>query len=252
MEVFKEYSKYYNLLYKDKDYQKEVDYIISIIKQYNPSAQSILNLGCGTGKHDFFLSQKGYTVTGIDLSETMISEAKKYATNNTNLDFSQGDIRTIRLGKKYDVVVSLFHVISYQITNDDLLKAFSTAWEHLAEGGIFIFDYWYGPAVLTDKPEHRVKKLENDEIKVTRTAEPTLYPNENYVDVKYNITIEDKKKSLTKNLEEVHKMRYLFIPELEMALDQSGFKIEASTEWLNNQPLSVLSWNGVSMCTKKS
>jgi SAM-dependent methyltransferase len=252
MGVFKEYSKYYNLLYKDKDYQKEIEYILSIVNEFNPSAKTILNLGCGTGKHDFFLSKKGYTVTGVDMSDTMIAEAKSTYGEIKSLTFLKGDIRDVRIDKKYDVVVSLFHVMSYQISNEDLYKSFLTAKDHLKEDGVLIFDFWYGPAVLTDKPEYRIKELENEEIEVKRIAEPTLYPNENYVDVKYLISIKDKETGASKEIEEIHKMRYLFIPELELILNQAGFKIVMASEWLTKKKLSTTSWNGLVVCKIKS
>ena len=56
MSVFKDYSNYYDLLYSDKDYEAEADYIDHLIQKNNPGAKTILNLGCGTGKHDFLLA----------------------------------------------------------------------------------------------------------------------------------------------------------------------------------------------------
>ena len=61
----------------------------------------------------------------------------------------------------------------------NLLSAFEVAKNHLNENGIFIFDFWYGPAVLTDLPSARVKRLENEDIKVTRVAEPVLHSQQN-------------------------------------------------------------------------
>ena len=201
MPVFGAYSRYYNLLYQDKDYDGEAEYVHNLIRKHQPGATSILNLGCGTGRHDLLLAQMGYEVTGIDQSEEMLAVATSQLSSlisqqecahpsNLNsrqgsLSFQQGDIRTIRLNKTFDVVTSLFHVISYQTTNDDLRAAFATARAHLKPGGIFIFDCWYGPAVLTDRPAVRVKRLEDTAIFVTRIAEPVMHPNDNIVDVNY-------------------------------------------------------------------
>src|SRR6202021_2412457 len=88
------------------------------------------------------------------------------------LTFSSGDIRNYRAGKRFDVVAALFHVMSYQTSNEDLLAAMVTAKEHLTPEGIFIFDYWYAPAVLTQQPSIRVKRMESDRLEVTRIAEP--------------------------------------------------------------------------------
>lgn len=75
MGVFKKYAKYYDLFNKDKDYGKEADYVHALIQKYAPDAKAILDLGCGTGQHDFFLAEKGYSVIGVDMSEEMLSIA---------------------------------------------------------------------------------------------------------------------------------------------------------------------------------
>lgn len=63
------------MLYNDKDYAGEVAYIDQLIKKYNPKAQSVLDFGCGTCKHDFLLIDEGYAVTRVDMSEVMLAEA---------------------------------------------------------------------------------------------------------------------------------------------------------------------------------
>jgi len=258
MGVFNLYARYYNLLYKEKDYAGEAEYVHKLIQKYQPGAKSILDLGCGTGRHDILLAEKGYGVTGVDMSQEMLGIAKAQAkTKNkteierSNLTFLQGDVRNIRLNKTFDVVISLFHVMSYQTTNEDLNAAFETASVHLKEGGIFIFDFWYGPAVLTDKPAVREKKLENEELIVHRTAIPVMHPNENIVDVNYEVIIEEKKTGITKKLKEIHKMRYLFLPELDFMLKKLGLKTLDALEWMSSdRQLSLNSWYGISVVRK--
>jgi hypothetical protein len=58
--------------------------------------------------------------------------------------------------------------------------------------GVFVFDCWYGPAVLSCRPEVRVKRCENSQLKVFRVAEPTMYPERNIVDVNYTAWVEQK------------------------------------------------------------
>ena len=49
MSVFNEYARYYDLLYRDKDYVGEVEYVHRLLQAHAPGAQSLLNLGCGSG-----------------------------------------------------------------------------------------------------------------------------------------------------------------------------------------------------------
>lgn len=81
METFQDYAYYYNAFYKDKDYAKEARQIDEILKKYGKNIHSVINYGCGTGKHDIELSRIGYSCTGIDLSETMIEVAKQNSKN---------------------------------------------------------------------------------------------------------------------------------------------------------------------------
>jgi len=246
MNIFGNYSKYYNLLYRDKDYAGEVEHVHSLIQKYNPRAKSVLDLGCGTGRHDFLLAEKGYSVTGVDMSEEMLaianSQLSTFSYEPSTLTFALDDIRAIRLNKTFDAVISLFHVMSYQTTNKDLKATFKTVKAHLKTGGIFIFDCWYGPAVLTDRPAVRVKRMEDEEIVVTRIAEPVMHPKENVVDVNYHIFIKDMLQGSYEEVKETHRMRYLFEPELDMMLRLEGLEIIHSEEWKSAKEPGFDNW----------
>ncbi len=244
--VFADYARYYDLLYKDKDYEGEADYVAKLIKQYHPKAMSILELGSGTGIHAALLVEKGYRVHGIERSPEMIAQAQDLAEKMNykkgSLAFSLGDIRNIRLNKKFDTVIALFHVISYQATNADVTAAFATARHHLNSGGIFIFDIWYGPAVLTERPAVRIKRMADDQTEITRLAEPILHPNENLVDVNYHVFVRERATDAVKELKESHVMRYFFKPEIEMIADQSGFVVLHAEEWMTGNPIGQNTW----------
>lgn len=241
MPVFSAYASYYNLLYKDKDYAGESAYIHNLIRTYRPQAQTILDLGCGTGRHDQMLAEYGYEITGVDRSKDMLAASD--ITGNPMICFVQGDIRTVRLEKTFDVAVSLFHVMSYQTENEDLMSVLATAKAHLKPDGIFIFDCWYGPAVLTDRPMVRVKRLEDETTAITRIAEPVMHPNENLVDVHYRIISRDRQSHATEELHEIHHMRYLFAPELKIMLSSCGMKIVEYSGWMSGEEAGFDTWN---------
>jgi SAM-dependent methyltransferase len=241
MSVFGDYSKYYDLLYKDKDYKGEVEYIDSLIKEYNSNTKNILELGCGTGKHANLLTNKGYKVFGIDRSDEMLEKAKLF--KNNNFDFEKADVRTFRINKKFDTVLSLFHVASYQTSNEDLENYFKTARIHLNKIGIFIFDCWYGPAVLSQKPVKRTKEFENTVFKLKRIAEPHFSPKGNIVEVNYTIDITDKISNKTEQLKETHRMRYLFDEEIKKLMKANNFEFIASEEWLSKKQPNNGTWS---------
>jgi len=83
MSVFNKYSKYYNLLYKDKNYISETDYIVELIRKNTLNSKTILEFRCGTGSHALCFAEKGFSVNGVDLSEGMVKSAneKKWGHN---------------------------------------------------------------------------------------------------------------------------------------------------------------------------
>jgi len=248
MSIFDHYARYYDLLYAEKDYSAEARYIDSIMDRYGSGSGSVLELGCGTGRHAICLAERGYDIHGIDLSERMIDKAKSRITTfpvytKRRIVFEHGDIRTFKLGRRLDAVISLFHVMSYQLTNDDLRAAFNTARVHLKPGGLFIFDCWYGPAVLTDQPHDREKYLEDPDILVKRDAHPVMHPNENRVDVHYRITITEKATSQVKSFEEVHAMRYLFLPEIDILMSEHHMNMVACEAWMTGESPGFGTWN---------
>lgn len=254
--VFDAYARYYDLLYRDKDYAGEAEYVASHIRKQAPQAKRILELGCGTGSHAEHLARMGYTVHGVDMSEAMLvrAEARKAALPpevSARLSFSLGDVRTVRTGETYDAVISLFHVMSYQTSNADIEAMFETAALHLQSGGLFLFDYWYGSAVLAQQPEVRVKRLEDSEIKVTRIAEPALHASENVVDVNYTLFIEIKASNIVRQVSETHRMRYLFLPELLQFADPNAWVHPQNFGWMQPQEVQITDWAGVFSVTKK-
>jgi len=253
MAVFADYARYYDLLYRDKDYAAEAEYVANLIHKFHPSARSILELGSGTGIHASRLAEKNFTVHGIERSPKMLARsqalAEKRAAGHDRLIFSPGDIRKIRLNKRFDAVIALFHVISYQTTNEDVTAAFETARHHLNPGGVFVFDVWYGPAVLTERPAVRIKRMADDQIEVTRLAEPVLHPNENRVDVNYHVFVRDRDSQAVTELKETHAMRYFFKPEIERLAIQSNFRFIHAEEWLTGNSLGPTTW-GACFCLK--
>lgn len=255
MSVFDFYAAYYDLLYRDKDYVGEAAYIARLISAGEKPQGSVLEIGCGTGHHACLLTEAGYSVLGVDLSESMLARAQRRkqllgVSSRERLNFAQGDARSFRSGKKFDAVISLFHVISYQNSNLDVAAQIRTANVHLSVGGRFIFDFWYAPAVLTQVPEVREKKLEDAEIEVCRLARPEHLPNQNVVKVNYQVNVREKTSGQSKLIEECHSMRYFSLPEMTYFLEQGGFKVTSNEEWLTSRELGVDTWGACIIAQK--
>ena len=246
MKAFDLYAACYDLLYRDKDYAAEARYVDQLVKAVVPQARCLLELGCGTGGHAVELARLGHTVHGVDLSAAMVERAGHRRSQAgelaARLSFDQGDVREVRVGRVFDAVISLFHVMSYQVTYADLAAALATARAHLQPGGALVFDCWYGPAVLSDRPRLAEKRVEDDQISVVRRTRPEMHVNRNCVDVRFDISVTSKDSELRREICETHRMRYLFLPEIEQLLGDAGFECVQAQRWMTGQPLDDTAW----------
>lgn len=116
------------------DYEEEVNLFADIIqKKSKKEVKSLLHLGCGSG-HEDLVFKRHFTVTGVDMSTPMLDMAR---TLNPVTEYHQGDMRSVRLGTRFDAVV-ITDAINYMLDKKDLEQAFMTAFEHLNPGGIFL------------------------------------------------------------------------------------------------------------------
>jgi len=237
-QVFDAYGRYYDLLYREKDYSAEVDYVSALFERFNFSGDSLLEFGSGTGKHGCLLAKRGFEILGIERSAEMV----KGAQSAPGFTCQQGDICTLALGRTFDAVLSLFHVVSYQTTNNAAHAVFSRASEHLESGGLFLFDFWYSPAVYTQRPSIRIKRFADHQVEITRLAEPINVVNENRVDVSYTILVHDRQSNVVESFQEVHPMRHFSLPEIDTLLEIHGFSRVNAEEFLTGKELNEDTW----------
>jgi SAM-dependent methyltransferase len=189
----------------------------------------------------------GYRVHGIELS----AEMNALAIPDEKFTCQQGDIRNFELERSFNCVLSLFHVVSYQVTNSDVLAVFCRASEHLTDGGFFIFDFWYSPAVFAQRPSIRVKRMSNFDLEITRIAEPVMLSNDNRVDVHYTIFAHKIKSGLVEILEETHAMRHFSLPEIDLLAQAAGFIRIETCEFLTGKVVGEDTWGACVVLKKR-
>jgi SAM-dependent methyltransferase len=244
--VFLDYSKYYDLLYQDKDYRGEAEFICGLIRRHCPEAKRILNLGCGTGKHDRHFVEAGFSVTGLDLSQEMIDIARK-SNDKIGCDYFLSDARTFSSQEPFDAVISLFHVFSYQATNADALDFLRTVRKALKPGGVGIFDYWYAPAVIHQKPQNREKHVSSDSLHIHRTTRSQINYTKSVVQVEFEIRVVQKDPPEERLLRETHPMRYFTCNEVDLLTQMAGLTARHAA-WLSTDRFpGIDDWNAYSI-----
>jgi SAM-dependent methyltransferase len=246
--VFAAYAGYYNLLYADKDYAGEAGFVLDRLARFGLRPRSLLDLGCGTGRHGLEFARQGIAVSGVDISAAMIAMGNSALAEVSDVRplprLYQGDAARVKLGRKFEAVVSLFHVMSYQTSEEQALALMAAARRHLRPGGMFFFDFWYGPGVLSDPPGAREKRLDNTEISLCRQARPVHRIHENLVEVNYDIMVTDGARK--SEFSERHLMRYWFLPELKFLARLGGFSPLGQGAWMEeefiNTPCPWYAW----------
>ena len=246
-DVFQVYANVYDALYRDKDYELECDFLEDLFRRFGEGdIRRILDMGCGTGGHSIPLAKRGYEVFGIDRSKQMLEIARDKARDaglSGKVQFESSNIQTFKLQMKFDVVICMFAVLSYQISNDELFSTIRSARDHVERGGLLICDFWYGPAVLKQRPEERIKIVQDGQDRILRIVKPDTNTLENMVNVHYHI-IRLRENQLLEETHEKHAMRYYSKPEVDFFLARSGFRLERFFPFANlDKKASDDSWN---------
>lgn len=220
------YSEAYDTLYQDKDYLAECNLLELVFRKHGiHDVKTILDLGCGTGNHLIPLAQRGYEMTGVDSSKAMLTRAHHKAREQSlSVDLHEADLRTVNLGRTFDAVLMMFAVLGYQTGNSDVLGALQAARQHLEPGGLFVFDIWYGPAVLSERPSDRIKVISTGNSTVLRSTSGSLDVHHHLCHVEYHLwqLINTR---LVAETHESHVVRFFFPMELEHYLSATGFDL---------------------------
>ncbi len=163
--IYKNFAKYYDSIYKWKDYKSESEKIRAFIKEYKTSrGKEMLDAACGTGNHIQYL-KKYFNITGLDIDRDMLGIARK---KYPGIKLLRGDMRTFKLNRQFDVIVCLFSAIGHLKTYSNLEKAIRNFSFHLKPGGVMIVEPFVDPkkyinnildAYVVDEPDLKLTRM---------------------------------------------------------------------------------------------
>ena len=134
-------SPYYHLLYQHRDEAEAQRFIDRLLVWLRPAPGArILDLACGKGRFAIYLAKKGFDVTGLDLSEESIREARNYEV--PNLSFYRHDMRLPFRVNYYDYLFSFFTSFGYFSSERDDFNTLRSVHSGLRRGGTFVLDYF--------------------------------------------------------------------------------------------------------------
>ena len=174
-------AKHYDFLYEWKDYSRETRTLLQLISRYKRSSgNSLLDVGCGTGRHISYLRKK-FDCVGMDASDQMLEQARR---NVKGVEFVRGDMTRFNLDRKFDVILCLFSAIGYVRTYPRLARALRNFAKHLQEGGVVIIEPWFTKAQWKNGSVHLTRHSKSDNLKIVRVG---------YSGVRGNISVLDER-----------------------------------------------------------
>jgi SAM-dependent methyltransferase len=209
-------SDEYLTVYKHRD-DYDAKLLIDLICGNNDvkNISTVLDLACGAGRHSILLAEKGFSVTGVDLSQNLLSIAKgKSRALGLNIEFLKGDLRNFEIDKKFEMVVNLFTSFGYFITDEDNFNVFKIAYRQLAPNGVFVFDFLNSEYVRNNLNKYNAEDV--DKYRITQNRRIT----DGRVVKEINITGPGKKRKFFESV------RLYESETLIKKIESIGFKIE--------------------------
>jgi SAM-dependent methyltransferase len=165
--MFSQSAAFYDRIYAalGKDHVAEARALAGLIRTVLPAAETLLDVGCGTGLHLAEFERLGFTARGVDADINMVTRAR---AREPQLNVDLGDMRTLDLGARFDAVTALFAVLAYARTPDHLHEAVAHLAAHLAPGGILVAEAFipfsqfiagHQHAFLIDEPDLKLCRM---------------------------------------------------------------------------------------------
>ena len=205
-------SPYYHILYKNRDEAEARHFIdnISLSLKIKKNAK-ILDLGCGRGRHSVYLSQKGFDVTGIDISTQNRLYAGKLSTGKVS--FYVHDMRQPFKTNYFDCVMNLFTSFGYFEKDEENRLIINSVSKSLKPKGYMIIDFMNSEKVIDNLVNHETKNISGIRFKIHRHIEDGF--------IVKRINIQDKGKAIFFQ----ERVKALTLSDFIKYFDSCGFKI---------------------------
>ena len=153
-------SPYYHLLYKSRDDSEAKAALDNLLLSLDlPPGSRVLDLACGKGRYARYLSEKGFDVTGLDISPASIDFARQF--EHETLTFYQHDMRKSFRLNYFDAVMNMFTSFGYFQSDSDHLLALKNVAKDLRPGGLFLLDFFNAKFVRRNLIRSEIKTVEN-------------------------------------------------------------------------------------------
>jgi SAM-dependent methyltransferase len=228
--MFTKSARFYDRLYAFKDYDGASEQIHALVQARRPGARTLLDVGCGTGRHLAALRGR-YELEGLDLDGGLLAVARERLPD---VPLHEADMTTFDLGRRFDVVTCLFSAIAYVRTLENMRRAVERMVAHLAPGGVLLVEPWFSLETYwtgTITANH----VDDPDMKIAWMYVSELRERVSYLDIHYMVGTPEG----VHTFNEVHQMG-LFTPgEYGRAITDAGLAHEHDPRGLFSRGLHV-------------
>lgn len=227
--------------------EHDIPFWLNITKDH----KEVLEIACGTGRITIPLLKSGKEVFGVDYSDEMLTilEDKinnKYPEFKDKVVIKKGDMRNLKLNKKFDIIIITSNSLNHIETNEDIKRTFESIHNHLNDNGILVFDVlnpkfkfldrdpngiYFEEILMQEKSERYFKTWENNTYSYAEQI--------NYVTYYYQFCDKDGINPTGDILKMKIKVRLFYPQEMDYLIETNGFCIAKKYDWYDNRP-----WNG--------
>lgn len=223
--AYEQFAFIYDKLMEEVPYDQWVTFVEKIKEQYFPSQRSfsILDVACGTGELSVQFAKKGWDVTGVDLSEDMLAIANEKASEaQIPIPFFQQNMAELQGFEQQDCIVIFLDSINYLQSEQEVIQTFSSVYDQLKEGGIFLFDV-HSAYKINEVFASSTFTLVEDEVSYIWNSFKGEYDNS--VEHELTFFVLDEETDQYERMDELHKQRTYPMEHYQAWLQEAGFSV---------------------------
>lgn len=245
--TFKDYAKIFDIIYKDKQYQRECDFLERVFKRYfqGRRIRKILDIACGTGNHIISLAERGFDVAAQDISSDMLRIAKRKCRNkNLKISFmGRFPMQQFNHKNKFDAVIAMFSSIDYVLKLKEIKQTFINIRNCLRKKGLLVFDFWNKSHVEKSFTPYKRQVFRKGNEKVIRISKTSLDGEASVAKVHFICDYFVNKKRVAR-INELHRIKYYDISHMQKILKSCGFKVLGTFSFMSlDKKITDKDWN---------
>lgn len=232
---YERFASIYDELMQDAPYDLWLDFVIEQLSKYKFKGISFLDLGCGTGELSVRFSQKGFNVTGVDLSADMLAVARRKTEElGLSIPYYQQDMAELEGLGSFDLIGVFCDSLNYLQSEEQVKRTFSKAAHHLKEDGILFFDV-HSIYKINEVFMNQTFTLNGEHLAYIWDSFPGEHPNS--IEHELSFFVHDEQSGKYDRFDELHQQRTFSIEQYRDWLEKSGFEIiEITADFTPHSP----------------